>query len=66
MRILGVNAMHDASVCVINDGVIEFFAKEERFNGIKRSGGFINCLKRVHEVYGSTGIDYAVYGWEAQ
>lgn len=64
MRILGVNAMHDASVCVINDGVIEFFAKEERFNGIKRSGGFINCLKRAHEVYGSTGIDYAVYGWE--
>ena len=64
MRILGVNAMHDASVCVINDGVIEFFAKEERFNRIKRSGGVTNCLKRAHEVYGSTGIDYAVYAWE--
>ena len=64
MRILGVNASHDASVCVINDGVIEFFAKEERFNRIKRSGGVTNCLKRAHEVYGSTGIDYAVYAWE--
>ena len=64
MRILGVNASHDASVCVINDGVIEFFAKEERFNRIKRSGGVTNCLKRAHEVYGSTGIDWAVYAWE--
>jgi carbamoyltransferase len=65
MRILGVNASHDASVCVINDGVIEFYAKEERFNRIKRSGGVTNCLRRAHEVYGSTGIDYAVYAWEA-
>ena len=64
MRILGCNASHDASVCVINDGVIEFFAKEERFNRIKRSGGVTNCLKSAHEVYGSTGIDYAVYAWE--
>jgi len=64
MRILGCNASHDASVCVINDGVIEFYAKEERFNGIKRSGYGTNCLKAAHEVYGSTGIDYAVYGWE--
>ena len=64
MRILGCNASHDASVCVINDGVIEFFAKEERFNRIKRSGGVTNCLKSAHEVYGSTGIDYVVYAWE--
>ena len=65
MRILGCNASHDASVCVINDGVIEFYAKEERFNRTKRSGGVTNCLRRAHEVCRSTGIDYAVYAWEA-
>ncbi|HAT64172.1 MAG TPA: hypothetical protein DCS66_06160 [Flavobacteriaceae bacterium] len=36
MRILGISPGHDSSICVINDGEIEFFAKEERFSRIKR------------------------------
>ena len=30
MRILGISGAHDASVCVLTDGVIERFYKEER------------------------------------
>lgn len=36
MRILAFNTTHDASVCVINDGQIEFFCKEERLSRMKR------------------------------
>ena len=36
MRILSVSPSHDASVCVLNDGKIEFFFKEERLCGIKK------------------------------
>lgn len=30
MRVLGLTFHHDSSVCVYNNGEIEFFAKEER------------------------------------
>jgi carbamoyltransferase len=36
MRILSFNGAHDSSVCVINDGKLEFFCKEERVSGKKR------------------------------
>ena len=36
MRIVSVSPSHDASVCVLNDGEIEFFFKEERLCGIKK------------------------------
>lgn len=36
MRILGVSAAHDASVCVLNEGKLEFFCKEERVIRKKR------------------------------
>lgn len=36
MRILGVSPAHDASVCVLNDGQLEFFCKEERVIRKKR------------------------------
>jgi predicted NodU family carbamoyl transferase len=36
MRILAFNISHDSSVCIINDGEIEFFCKEERLSRVKR------------------------------
>ena len=36
MRILGISPCHDSSVAIINDGRIEYFAKEERLSGCKR------------------------------
>jgi carbamoyltransferase len=36
MRIVAFSVAHDASVCSINDGKLEFFAKEERLSRKKR------------------------------
>jgi len=36
MRVLGVSPAHDSSVAIINDGVLEYFCKEERLSRIKR------------------------------
>jgi carbamoyltransferase len=36
MRILSLNITHDSSVCSLNNGVIEFFCKEERLSRTKR------------------------------
>jgi len=36
MRILGISTAHDSSVAIINDGVVEYFSKEERLTRIKR------------------------------
>ena len=36
MRIVGISPSHDSSVCVYNDGEIEYFFKEERLCGIKK------------------------------
>jgi len=36
VRILAFNIAHDSSVCSINDGIIEFFCKEERLSKVKR------------------------------
>jgi carbamoyltransferase len=36
MRILAISPNHDASLCVINDGKIELYLKEERLSRIKR------------------------------
>ena len=35
-RILGFSLAHDSSVCVINDGELEYFGKEERYSRRKR------------------------------
>lgn len=64
MRILGICPSHDSSVCVINDGKIEFFAKEERLSGVKRDILAKMCLDLVHKIYGSNSIDYATYSWQ--
>ena len=36
MRILGISPQHDASVCVVDDGKIIYFSKQERLTRIKR------------------------------
>lgn len=36
MKILAINPTHDSSVCVLNNGELEFFCKEERVSGLKR------------------------------
>lgn len=36
MRILSISPAHDSSVCVLNNGELEFFCKEERISRIKR------------------------------
>ena len=35
-RVLGFSLAHDASVCVLNDGELEYWAKEERYTRHKR------------------------------
>jgi len=36
MRILAISIAHDSSICSLNDGIIEFYCKEERLSRIKR------------------------------
>lgn len=36
MRVLGISPFHDSSVCLIKDGKVELFLKEERLTRIKR------------------------------
>ena len=36
MRILGISPQHDASVCMVDDGKIIYFSKQERQTRIKR------------------------------
>tara|TARA_B100001996_G_C18663427_1_gene593971 strand:- start:830 stop:2548 length:1719 start_codon:yes stop_codon:yes gene_type:complete len=36
MRVLGFSGSHDSSVCIVNDGEIEYFGKEERYSRTKR------------------------------
>lgn len=45
MRILAFNASHDSSVCVLNDGEMEFFCKEERISKVKRDKNPIKSLE---------------------
>ena len=35
-KILGISVAHDSSICVFNNGKIEYFLKEERITGAKR------------------------------
>jgi len=49
MRILGLSGYHDSGVCIINDGKIESYYKEERFTRNKRDTtayrSLFECLK---------------------
>jgi carbamoyltransferase len=35
VKVLGINTSHNASICQITDGVIDFYLEEDRFNKIK-------------------------------
>ena len=61
MRIIGISPGHDSSVCVIHDGNIEFFAKEERLSRIKRDAFPFLTLDLIAERFKS--IDYITYTW---
>ena len=49
MRILGVSPAHDSTVCVLNDGQIERFYKEERLTRVKRSSHPWLSLLKIYE-----------------
>lgn len=59
MRVLGISPAHDASVCVLNDGVVERFYKEERLSKKKRDKYPYLSLLEVHKEFG-TDIDFIV------
>lgn len=61
MRILGISPAHDSSVCVLNDGQIELFFKEERFSEIKKDNlPFLSIVKVYENLKGK--IDRCVIG----
>lgn len=58
MRILGISPLHDSTVAVVNNGVVEMFFKEERLSRIKRdSHPFKSLVKILENVKGP--IDHA-------
>ncbi len=60
MRILSFNVTHDSSVCVLNDGHLEFFCKEERISRVKRDKNPFKSLELCSKL--NLGpIDHIVY-----
>jgi carbamoyltransferase len=60
MKILSFNIAHDSSVCLLNNGEIEFFCKEERLSRIKRDKHPFKSLETLKSL--NLGkIDYAIY-----
>ena len=55
-NIVGVNRHHDAAVCFLKDGQVDFFIEEERLNGLKHEGavfeGLLHLRKITDEVNG--------------
>ena len=50
MRILSITPNHDASICVLNDGVLELYLKEERFSRIKKDHDpYLSLIKIFNE-----------------
>ena len=60
MRILAFNISHDSSVCVINDGEIEFFCKEERLSRVKRDKHPFKSLEK-YRLLNLGPIDHILY-----
>ena len=72
MTTLGINISHNASVCQVTNGKIDFYFEEERFNKIKHFGPWKNlkeedrkykCLDTLknipnHIIYASFGRDF--------
>lgn len=60
MRILGVNTAHDASVCLLEDGEIVAFYKEERLSKIKKDSNPLLSTQKILDEYDN--IDVIAYG----
>jgi carbamoyltransferase len=60
MRILAFNIAHDSSVCVLNDGEIEFFCKEERISRKKRDKHPFKSLELLKANLAGP-LDHALY-----
>ena len=52
MRILGVSAYHDSSVCLLEDGKILRYYKEERLSRNKRDTTPMLSLLKIYEEFG--------------
>jgi len=59
MRILGVLCHHDASLCLIEDGKIIRYWKEERLARVKRESPPIKSLIEIYNEFGDT-IDFII------
>lgn len=63
MRILGISPYHDASVCILDDGEITYFSKQERLTRKKRDElgeNQLTVLNYVLDNYQDTPIDKIV------
>jgi len=60
MRILAVNHTHDASVCLLHDGEVVFYSKEERFSRRKRDALPYRAVLEVERTVGLAGVDAVV------
>ena len=59
IKVLAISPAHDSSVCLLEDGEILFYLKEERFSRSKRDHRPI--LSLLHILKGIEFIDYFVY-----
>lgn len=57
-RVLGVSPAHDSSICVIEDGKLQFFSKEERLSKRKRDKLPFLSLEGLDQ---SSDIDYVAW-----
>lgn len=64
MKIVGVSPAHDSSICLVEDGSVKRFLKEERFTRKKRDSLPIKSLSMLLE--NGSEIDYFVYAPPAE
>ena len=59
MKILGICTHHDSSVCVLVDGLIDYYCKEERLTRIKRDKYPTNSINQAIKLYNGE-FDYVI------
>lgn len=59
MKILGICTHHDSSVCVLVDGLIDYYCKEERLTRIKRDKYPTNSINQAIKLYNGD-FDYVI------
>jgi hypothetical protein len=58
MKILGISPEHDSSTCLLEDGIIKYFMKEERITRVKRDH---YPVRTVSELVKDNDIDYIAW-----